>query len=99
LRNNFYYSAINVPKAAEDFKDIDRALVWGFNWKLGPFQLWDLMGYERVKSRMKEELGQLPDWIEQRNEPFYDECESIKCVNSVRAIIDSIMLDSVYYII
>lgn len=32
LRNNFYYSAINVPKAATDFKDIDRALVWGFDF-------------------------------------------------------------------
>lgn len=93
LRNNFYYSALNVPKAAEDFKDIDRALVWGFNWKLGPFQLWDLMGYERVKSRMKEELGQLPDWIEQRNEPFYAEGESIERVTPVTAYIDSELWD------
>ena len=82
---------MNVPKAAEDFKDIDRALVWGFNWKLGPFQLWDLMGYERVKSRMKEELGQLPDWIEQRNEPFYAEDESIERVTPVAAYIDSVV--------
>lgn len=93
LRNNFYYSAVNVPKAAEDFKDIDRALVWGFNWKLGPFQLWDLMGYERVKSRMKEELGQLPDWIEQRNEAFYAEGESIERVTPVTAYIDSELWD------
>ena len=93
LRNNFYYSALNVPKAAEDFKDIDRALVWGFNWKLGPFQLWDLMGYERVKSRMKEELGQLPDWIEQRNEAFYAEGESIERVTPVTAYIDSELWD------
>src|SRR5699024_8102542 len=28
LRNNFYYSALNVPKAASDYKDIDRAIVW-----------------------------------------------------------------------
>lgn len=93
LRNNFYYSAINVPKAAEDFKDIDRALVWGFNWKLGPFQLWDLMGYERVKSRMKEELGQLPDWIEQRNESFYVKGESIERVTPVTAYIDKAIWD------
>src|SRR5699024_10134967 len=45
MRNNFYYSALNVPKAASDYKDIDRALVWGFNWKKGPFQLWDMMGF------------------------------------------------------
>ncbi len=50
MRNNFYYSALNVPKAASDYKDIDRALVWGFNWKQGPFQLWDMMGFSRVKT-------------------------------------------------
>lgn len=83
LRNNFYYSAINVPKAATSFKDIDRALVWGFNWKQGPFQLWDSMGFERVKSRMKEELGQLPEWIEQRNEPFYAQGETIERITPV----------------
>ena len=71
MRNNFYYSALNVPKAASDYKDIDRALVWGFNWKKGPFQLWDMMGFERVKERMKAELGELPSWIEERTEPFY----------------------------
>ncbi|NWK84974.1 3-hydroxyacyl-CoA dehydrogenase/enoyl-CoA hydratase family protein [Staphylococcus sp. GSSP0090] len=93
LRNNFYYSAINVPKAAESFKDIDRALVWGFNWKQGPFQLWDLMGFERVKSRMKAELGQLPDWIEQRNESFYAAGESIERITPVAEYIDQELWD------
>lgn len=88
LRNNFYYSAINVPKAAKDFKDIDRAIVWGFNWKQGPFQLWDLMGFDRVKQRMKAELGELPEWIEQRNEPFYQEGETIERITPVDAYID-----------
>lgn len=89
MRNNFYYSALNVPKAAADYKDIDRALVWGFNWKQGPFQLWDMMGFERVKDRMKEELGNLPEWIEKRSEPFYEEGESIERVTPVSQLIDS----------
>ncbi len=89
MRNNFYYSALNVPKAASDYKDIDRALVWGFNWKQGPFQLWDMMGFSRVKDRMKEELGELPEWIEKRNEPFYEEGESIERVTPVSKLIDS----------
>lgn len=93
LRNNFYYSAINVPKAAESFKDIDRALVWGFNWKQGPFQLWDLMGFERVKARMKEEIGQLPDWIEQRNESFYAQGESIERITPVAEYVDQELWD------
>lgn len=88
LRNNFYYSAINVPKAASDFKDVDRALVWGFNWKKGPFQLWDLMGFDRVKDRMKQELGELPEWIEQQSGGFYKEGESIERVTPTSAFID-----------
>lgn len=89
MRNNFYYSALNVPKAASDYKDIDRALVWGFNWKQGPFQLWDMMGFSRVKNRMKEELGELPEWIEERTQPFYEEGESIERVTPVSELIDS----------
>ncbi|CAM4136236.1 3-hydroxyacyl-CoA dehydrogenase/enoyl-CoA hydratase family protein [Jeotgalicoccus halotolerans] len=89
LRNNFYYSALNVPKAASDYRDIDRALIWGFNWKKGPFQLWDLMGFSRVKDRMKEELGELPEWIEKRTEPFYKEGETIERVTPVSDFIDS----------
>ncbi|MGL6299586.1 3-hydroxyacyl-CoA dehydrogenase family protein [Streptococcus iniae] len=56
LRNVFYYSAVNVPKLANDYKNIDRAIVWGYNWKLGPFQLWDLMGFEQVKNVCKGNL-------------------------------------------
>lgn len=89
LRNNFYYSALNVPKAASDYRDIDRALVWGFNWKKGPFQLWDLMGFSRVKNRMKEELGELPEWIEKRTESFYKDGETIERVTPVSDFIDS----------
>ncbi|MEB7038855.1 3-hydroxyacyl-CoA dehydrogenase/crotonase FadB [Staphylococcus gallinarum] len=93
LRNNFYYAALNVPKAAADYKDVDRAIVWGFNWKQGPFQLWDMIGFERVKSRMKQELGKLPDWVEQRNEPFYEEGETIQRTTSVTEYIDKDIWD------
>lgn len=93
LRNNFYYAAINVPKAAPDFKDIDRALVWGFNWKKGPFQLWDLMGFDRVKSRMRDELGTLPDWIESLNGSFYQPQESIERVTAITDQIEQELWD------
>ena len=54
LSNTFFYAANNVPKATDNYKDIDRAMVWGFNWRKGPFQLWDLMGFERVKERLEK---------------------------------------------
>lgn len=91
LRNNFYYAAINVPYATRDFRDIDRAIVWGFNWKLGPFQLWDLMGFKRVKARLQSELGDLPEWIEAHEEGFYQEDETIAHVTPVSEIIDEVI--------
>ncbi|WP_353418477.1 3-hydroxyacyl-CoA dehydrogenase/enoyl-CoA hydratase family protein [Staphylococcus delphini] len=91
LRNNFYYAALNVPKATDDFRDIDRALVWGFNWKLGPFQLWDLMGFDRVKMRIEAELGVLPDWIQQLDEGFYSECDTIEYVTPIEHQLDKIL--------
>ena len=93
LRNNFYYAAINVPKAAADFKDIDRAIVWGFNWKKGPFQLWDLMGFDRVKDRIKDEIGDLPDWVDKQQGSFYAENESIERITDVSNFIDSEVWD------
>jgi len=77
LRNLMYYSAINVPKATNEYINIDRAMVWGYNWTVGPFQLWDMMGLDKVKARMEKELGELPEWIKERNEPFYQEGQSI----------------------
>lgn len=91
LRNNFYYATLNVPKATNDFRDIDRALVWGFNWALGPFQLWDLMGFDRVKTRIEAELGPLPTWVHQRAHGFYAEGETIAYVTPIEQQLDQIL--------
>ena len=58
-------------------------MVWGFNWKLGPFQLWDLMGFEKVKDRIAQELGELPTWVQERQESFYSENEQLDNVKPI----------------
>ena len=42
------YAARRVPEIADHPADIDRAMCWGFGWEMGPFQLWDTLGFERV---------------------------------------------------
>lgn len=93
LRSTFHYAAHNVPKATTDYKDIDRAMVWGFNWKKGPFQLWDMMGFERVKNRMLSELGEVPQWIIDRTTPFYEKEESLDNVIPVEEYIERNLWD------
>ena len=89
LASTFYYAANNIPKAAVDYKDIDRAMVWGFNWKVGPFQLWDLMGFERVKERIEKEIGPLPEWVANRSEPFYKEGEILENLTPMSEKVDA----------
>ena len=93
LRETFAYAAQNVPKASEDYKAIDQAMVWGFNWQYGPFQLWDLMGFDRVKERMQEEGVALPDWVKERNTPFYADTKADTSVSSDQIAIEEILWD------
>jgi 3-hydroxyacyl-CoA dehydrogenase len=49
------YSANRIPEITESVEAIDRAMQWGFNWELGPFQRWDAIGVEESVKRMEEE--------------------------------------------
>ncbi|HEY7353115.1 MAG TPA: 3-hydroxyacyl-CoA dehydrogenase NAD-binding domain-containing protein [Terriglobales bacterium] len=49
------YSANRVPEIADSLVDIDRAMQLGFNWELGPFELWDAVGVQTTVGRMKKE--------------------------------------------
>jgi 3-hydroxyacyl-CoA dehydrogenase len=49
------YSANRVPEIADTIVEIDRAMRLGFNWELGPFELWDAAGIEPTVDRMKKE--------------------------------------------
>jgi 3-hydroxyacyl-CoA dehydrogenase len=49
------YSANRVPEIADSIVEIDRAMRLGFNWELGPFELWDTVGLEATVARMKKE--------------------------------------------
>ena len=46
LSRLFAYAAGCLPEIAEDPASIDRAMRTGFNWKLGPFEMWDAVGVE-----------------------------------------------------
>ncbi len=55
LSDLWNYSANRVPEISDSIVEIDRAMRLGFNWKLGPFELWDAAGIETTVARMKKE--------------------------------------------
>jgi 3-hydroxyacyl-CoA dehydrogenase len=55
LSDLWTYSANRIPEISDSVVEIDRAMRLGFNWELGPFELWDAAGVETTVARMKKE--------------------------------------------
>ncbi|MFY9792187.1 MAG: 3-hydroxyacyl-CoA dehydrogenase NAD-binding domain-containing protein [Candidatus Sulfotelmatobacter sp.] len=55
LSDLWTYSANRIPEISDSIVEIDRAMRLGFNWELGPFELWDAAGIEATVARMKKE--------------------------------------------
>ncbi|BBH22742.1 putative 3-hydroxyacyl-CoA dehydrogenase [Paenibacillus baekrokdamisoli] len=64
IKDILLYSARQLGVIADTTQDIDRAMVWGFNWELGPFELWDALGVKRSVQRMQAEGDTVPEWVE-----------------------------------
>jgi len=55
LSEVFTYSANRIPEISDTVVEIDRGMRMGFNWEMGPFELWDAVGVEASVARMKKE--------------------------------------------
>jgi 3-hydroxyacyl-CoA dehydrogenase len=55
LSDLWTYSANRIPEISDSVVEIDRAMRLGFNWELGPFELWDAAGVEATVARIKKE--------------------------------------------
>ena len=64
LSDLWAYSANRLPEISDSIVEIDRAMRLGFNWELGPFELWDAAGVEATVARMKKEGKPVPANVE-----------------------------------
>ena len=49
------YAANRIPEISDTVVEIDRAMKLGFNWEMGPFELWDAAGVKASVERTKKE--------------------------------------------
>ena len=59
------YSARRIPEIADAPAALDRAICWGFNWEVGPFQLWDILSFETVIEDAATAGIALPAWVDE----------------------------------
>lgn len=43
------YASRRLPEIADDVRSVDRAMRWGFNHALGPFEVWDALGVAKAR--------------------------------------------------
>jgi 3-hydroxyacyl-CoA dehydrogenase len=71
LRNSFHYAAVHLAAIADNARDVDFCMRWGFGMKQGPFELWQEAGWLEVAHMVKEDIdagkalckAPLPDWV------------------------------------
>ncbi|HKJ98390.1 MAG TPA: 3-hydroxyacyl-CoA dehydrogenase NAD-binding domain-containing protein [Desulfotignum sp.] len=58
--NSFQYAASRIPEIADTIVEIDNAMKWGYNFEMGPFELWDAYGVADAVERMKKDGLEIP---------------------------------------
>jgi 3-hydroxyacyl-CoA dehydrogenase len=63
LSDLFLYCSEMIPEISDRIVEIDRAMRWGYGHQLGPFELWDAVGFLEVVSRLEMDHRALPAHI------------------------------------
>jgi len=71
FRDMFHYIAVHLETIADNARDVDFALRWGFGWNNGPFETWQAAGWQQIATWVKEDIEAgkalsntpLPAWV------------------------------------
>jgi 3-hydroxyacyl-CoA dehydrogenase len=79
LKPVLLYAAQVGPQVAEDIVAVDEAMRWGFNWEMGPFEIWDALGVQATAGRIVQEGGAIPplvqELLDRGQEKFYHKAD------------------------
>ena len=70
LRDTLLYAFKRIPEIADDIVNIDNAMKWGFNWEIGPFEMFDAIGVKAFAKRAQSDGLTIPETLE-RIDSFY----------------------------
>ncbi|HUX92153.1 MAG TPA: 3-hydroxyacyl-CoA dehydrogenase/enoyl-CoA hydratase family protein [Gallionellaceae bacterium] len=71
LRDTFHYCALQLESIADNARDLDLAVRWGFGWDSGPFEIWQAAGWQQVAGWINADIAAgkamanvpLPAWV------------------------------------
>jgi 3-hydroxyacyl-CoA dehydrogenase len=71
FRDVFHYCALQLEHIANNARDLDFAVCWGFGWDNGPFEIWQAAGWQQVAGWIAADIAAgkamseapLPEWV------------------------------------
>ena len=71
FRDSFHYCAVHLGDIANNARDLDLAIRWGFGWNQGPFEIWQAAGWSQVAQWIADDIkagktmtaAPLPAWV------------------------------------
>ncbi|MEX3930634.1 3-hydroxyacyl-CoA dehydrogenase/enoyl-CoA hydratase family protein [Paraburkholderia phymatum] len=71
FRDVFHYIGVHLESIADNARDVDLAIRWGFGWNEGPFEGWQTAGWKQVAEWVREDIAAgkalsnapLPAWV------------------------------------
>jgi 3-hydroxyacyl-CoA dehydrogenase len=71
FRDVFHYCAVHLGDIADNARDVDLAMRWGFGWAQGPFETWQAAGWREVAAMIQDDIAHgramaaapLPAWV------------------------------------
>ncbi len=75
FRDIFHYSATQLEHIADNARDVDFAMRWGFGWNQGPFETWQASGWKMIADAVAADIqagvamsaAPLPAWVFERS--------------------------------
>jgi 3-hydroxyacyl-CoA dehydrogenase len=75
FRDVFHYCALQLEHIADNARDLDLAVRWGFGWDSGPFEIWQAAGWQQIANWIAHDIQTdkamsnvpLPAWVLEEN--------------------------------
>jgi len=59
------YASRRIPEITDHILDLDHAMRWGFQWEMGPFALWDALGFSETIPLIEQEGFKVAEWAKE----------------------------------
>lgn len=66
------FAASKIPEIADDIVNVDRGVKWGFNRRVGPFEMFDAIGVKKIVDDAKKDGDKIPPIVEALLEKGYE---------------------------